>query len=193
MKLSQLSLADYNQLDSIPVINQDLTANDFIPVENSYYRHTGATTALYTNGVIYFWNGTGYAALSGSGGSSTLNKYSYRGNNSAASISRLCKIIQNAKKVTIMNTDYDRQNVFTIGECDNDNDIYLTGTYTKILDVTETIVQLKLTKSTGAIEGTVVTISKTTDGSNVVSMSENTYNYDIFAPLCVYYNDAEIT
>lgn len=41
MKLSQLSLADYNQLDSIPVINQDLTASGFTPVANTYYRHTG--------------------------------------------------------------------------------------------------------------------------------------------------------
>lgn len=68
MKLSQLSLADYNQLDSIPVINQDLSASGFTPVANTYYRHTGTTTASYTNGVIYLWNGTGYAALDGSGG-----------------------------------------------------------------------------------------------------------------------------
>ena len=68
MKLSQLSLADYNQLDSIPVINQDLSATDFTPVANTYYRHTGTTTASFTNGVIYLYNGTGYAALDGSGG-----------------------------------------------------------------------------------------------------------------------------
>ena len=67
MKLSQLSLADYNQLDSIPVINQYLSASGFTPVANTYYRHTGTTTASYTNGVIYYYNGTGYAALDGSG------------------------------------------------------------------------------------------------------------------------------
>lgn len=67
MKLSQLSLADYNQLDSIPVVNQDLTASGFTPVANTYYRHTGATTATFTQGVIYLYNGTGYAALDGSG------------------------------------------------------------------------------------------------------------------------------
>lgn len=73
MKLSQLSLADYNQIENIPVINQDLSATDFTPVANSYYRHTGTTTASYTNGVIYYYNGTGYAALgeSGSGGGKT--------------------------------------------------------------------------------------------------------------------------
>lgn len=68
MKLSQLSLADYNQLDSIPVINQDLSATDFTPVANTYYRHTGATTATFTQGVIYCYNGTEYKALDGSGG-----------------------------------------------------------------------------------------------------------------------------
>lgn len=74
----KLSIANYNKLDNVPVINQDLTASEFTPVENSYYRHTGATTASYTKGVIYFWNGTGYAALSGSGGGTTLNKYELR-------------------------------------------------------------------------------------------------------------------
>ncbi len=57
----------YNDVSNIPVINQDLTASGFTPVANTYYRHTGATTASYTNGVIYYYNGTGYAALDGSG------------------------------------------------------------------------------------------------------------------------------
>lgn len=68
MKLSQLSLADYNQLDSIPVINQDLSASGFTPVANTYYRHTGATTDTFTQGVIYCYDGTEYKALDGSGG-----------------------------------------------------------------------------------------------------------------------------
>ena len=67
MKLSQLSLADYNQLDSIPVINQDLSVSGFTPTANTYYRHTGATTDTFTQGVIYLYNGTGYAALDGGG------------------------------------------------------------------------------------------------------------------------------
>lgn len=66
MKLSQLSLADYNKLDNIPVVNQDLSATDFTPVANTYYKHIGTTTDLYTNGVIYYYNSTGYAALDGS-------------------------------------------------------------------------------------------------------------------------------
>lgn len=67
MKLSRLSLADYNQLDSIPVINQDLSATDFTPVANTYYRHTGATTDTFTQGVIYLYD-TAYHKLGESGG-----------------------------------------------------------------------------------------------------------------------------
>lgn len=181
----------YDDLANIPVINQDLTASGFTPVANTYYRHTGATTDTFTKGVIYLYD-TAYHKL-GENGGTTLNKYSYRGNNTAASISRLCRIIQNAKKVTIMNSSYDSQVVFAIGEWDNNNNIYLTGTYTTIQNVMTLIVQLKLNKSTGAIEGTVVTINKSTDGSDAIHMRKDTYNYNIFAPICVYYNDTEIT
>lgn len=59
-------IEDYNDLPNIPVINQDLAASGFTPVANSYYRHTGATTASFTKGVIYLYNGTGYVALDGS-------------------------------------------------------------------------------------------------------------------------------
>ena len=72
MKLSQLSLADYNQLDSIPVINQDLSASGFTPVANTYYRHTGATTDTFTQGVIYLYD-TAYHKL----GESGLKKVTY--------------------------------------------------------------------------------------------------------------------
>ena len=57
----------YNDLSNIPVINQDLTASGFTPVANTYYKHTGTTTDTFTQGVIYLYNGTGYAALNGSG------------------------------------------------------------------------------------------------------------------------------
>lgn len=59
-------IEDYNDLPNIPVHNQDLTASGFTPVTNTYYKHTGTTTASYTNGVIYYYNGTGYVALDGS-------------------------------------------------------------------------------------------------------------------------------
>lgn len=79
MKLSQLSLADYNQLDSIPVINQDLSATDFTPVANTYYRHTGATTDTFTQGVIYCYDGTEYKALDGSGGGGGISDVQVNG------------------------------------------------------------------------------------------------------------------
>lgn len=61
------NVPSYNDLSNIPVINQDLAVSGFTPVANTYYKHTGTTTASYTNGVIYLYNGTGYAALDGSG------------------------------------------------------------------------------------------------------------------------------
>ena len=58
---------DYNGLENIPVINQDLSASDFTPVANTYYRHTGAI-GTYTQGVIYYYDGTEYKEVNGSGG-----------------------------------------------------------------------------------------------------------------------------
>ena len=100
MKLSQLSLADYNKLDSIPVINQDLTASGFTPVANTYYRHTGATTATFTQGVIYLYD-TAYHKLGESG--TTLNRYTftfelYNANASKRAI--LNAILNYAKSIT---------------------------------------------------------------------------------------------
>ena len=67
----------YNDLANIPVINQDLTASGFTPVANTYYRHTGATTDTFTQGVIYLYD-TAYHKLGESGGGgTTLNRYTY--------------------------------------------------------------------------------------------------------------------
>ena len=70
-------IEDYNDLPNIPVQNQDLAVSGFTPVANSYYRHIGTTTDTLTQGVIYLYNGTGYAALdgSGSGGGKTYVYY----------------------------------------------------------------------------------------------------------------------
>lgn len=62
-----VAYGNYNMLDNIPVINQDLTSSGFTPVNGTYYRHTG-TTNTYTQGVIYYYDGTEYKALDGSGG-----------------------------------------------------------------------------------------------------------------------------
>ena len=44
---------DYNELENVPVINQDLSATGATPVKDTYYRHTGTTNRDYTKGVIY--------------------------------------------------------------------------------------------------------------------------------------------
>lgn len=70
-------VSDYNNLDNIPVTNQDLSASGFTPVANTYYRHTGATTDTFTQGVIYLYD-TSYHKLGESGGGgTTLNKYTW--------------------------------------------------------------------------------------------------------------------
>lgn len=66
-KIAQLVEGNYNILDNIPVINQDLTVSGFTPVANTYYRHTGATTDTFTQGVIYLYD-TAYHKLGESGG-----------------------------------------------------------------------------------------------------------------------------
>ena len=88
----KLSIANYNKLDNIPVINQDLTASGFTPTANTYYRHTGATTATFTQGVIYLYD-TAYHKLGESGGTK-LNRYIAHGNATLMS-----KIIFNAKSI----------------------------------------------------------------------------------------------
>ena len=96
-KIAQLVEGNYNILDNIPVINQDLSATDFTPVANTYYRHTGATTDTFTQGVIYLYDTT-YHKLGESGGT-TLNKYEWTityGFDSAKAI-RLARIIENSK------------------------------------------------------------------------------------------------
>lgn len=65
----------YNNLSDIPVINQDLTASGFTPVANTYYRHIGATTVSFTQGIIYLYD-TAYHKLGESGGT-TLNRYEW--------------------------------------------------------------------------------------------------------------------
>lgn len=97
-KIAQLVEGNYNILDNIPVINQDLSASGFTPVANTYYRHTGATTDTFTQGVIYLYD-TAYHKLGESGGGTTLNKYTVDIAQSASAATRtlLFRIIQNAK------------------------------------------------------------------------------------------------
>lgn len=89
-------VSDYNDLANIPVINQDLSASGFTPTANTYYRHTGATTDTFTQGVIYLYD-TAYHKLGESGDGTTLNKYTYTVPNSTSGIERAYRIVKNAK------------------------------------------------------------------------------------------------
>lgn len=97
-KIAQLVEGNYNILDNIPVINQDLTASGFTPVANTYYRHTGATTDTFTQGVIYLYD-TAYHKLGESGGGTTLNEYTYTINKNAvySAFNRVYDILKSAK------------------------------------------------------------------------------------------------
>ena len=92
----------YNDLANIPVINQDLSASGFTPVANTYYRHTGATTDTFTQGVIYLYD-TAYHKLgeSGGGGGTTLNNYTYTTNTKPTSsqMTTIINILNNAKRI----------------------------------------------------------------------------------------------
>lgn len=65
---------DYEELKSKPIIYAILNAISD-PVENTYYKHVGATTDRFINGYIYLYTGGEYKAIdgSGSGGGGSAN------------------------------------------------------------------------------------------------------------------------
>lgn len=65
---------DYEELKSQPIIYAILNSISN-PVENTYYKHVGATTDRFTNGYIYLYTGGQYKAIdgSGSGGGGSAN------------------------------------------------------------------------------------------------------------------------
>ena len=201
MKLSQLSLSDYNQLDSIPVINQDLSASGFTPVANTYYRHTGATTDTFTQGVIYLYD-TAYHKLGESGGGTTLNKYVYAnttlvdGGSTNAIFRRIVNILTKAKgKISIrfylVNSPYDP---FVGSYCiqkdtDTNKEVVITAIH---LTPNIRIFQYDLSDVSNvgyfnnAYDSTVYSNSGTIGGS-----FDNATKLQPFE--ITYYNDAEIT
>lgn len=186
MKLSQLSLADYNQLDSIPVINQDLSASGFTPTANIYYRHTGATTATFTQGVIYLYD-TAYHKLGESGGGTALNRYEVYNNGNAISAD-LVKAIATQSKYPELIKIYAVQDSkgmygtwFNVSYVTNSGDIYITGgEYSGSLFF-----------STGYIvNGSVYYLRSIKDTNNTISVVTDVKPATI---RIVYYNDTEIT
>ena len=186
MKLSQLSLADYNQLDSIPVINQDLTASGFTPVANTYYRHTGATNNTFTQGVIYFYD-TAYHKLGESGGGTTLNKYMYTGRRNDI----IMNILKNAKRLVSFGTiGYPSMSItpslFGIAE----NTFVLSGNWADPNNVGVLYVGASLAQTSGNKSMTADDwrIKKIKNDGTIENYTWNQVNYMI-----VYYNDTEIT
>ncbi|MBR2333871.1 MAG: hypothetical protein IKA59_00830 [Clostridia bacterium] len=61
---------NYNDLLNKPIINANLTGTSN-PSTGIYYRHVGTTTETYTRGVIYYYDGTTFTAITGGGGGIT--------------------------------------------------------------------------------------------------------------------------
>ena len=57
LAFTKLVRSNYDELDNIPLIHQDLTAS-FTKQADTYYIHTGSTTSAYTKGRIYYCDGT---------------------------------------------------------------------------------------------------------------------------------------
>lgn len=182
MKLSQLSLADYNQLDSIPVINQDLSATDFTPVANTYYRHTGATTDTFTQGVIYLYD-TAYHKLGESGGgSTTLNKYTYSSTTSQDSIKRAMRIFNKAKSITA----FDFKNLATTMPSKEVN-YRMNVSGFGVENNKQVIYNITLDRIDGQIHSLDYKVTLSNEG---VTITQSTIDINIHI---VYYNDTEIT
>ena len=181
---------NYNMLDNIPVINQDLSASGFTPTANTYYRHTGATTGTFTQGVIYLYD-TSYHKLGESGGGTTLNRYEYTVDlvsPTYAIRNRIMNIASNAKKYT-MNAScritLDNSIAMTLEGVLSFGDYYYTysGVIGAQVKNTSGMVLLynfgdKVQKSANIIyEGALHTVS----------------NWSKITLIIVYYNDTEIT
>ena len=69
-------VTDYEELTSKPIIYAILNAISD-PVENTYYKHIGATTEKFTNGYIYLYTGGEYKAIDGSGSGGGSGSISY--------------------------------------------------------------------------------------------------------------------
>lgn len=173
----------YNNLSDIPVINQDLTASGFTPVANTYYRHTGTTTAAFTQGVIYFYDTT-YHKLGESGGGTTLNRYEVTLGelaNNATNATLLHKIITTAKgNYTVYN--YNSVYFYNVIDRGTVIDIQYYKTFANSFMSTNATLRIRDGNLSNAFRAGIQA-SGYTEG--VVTSLPNTR--------VVYYNDTEIT
>ena len=186
MKLSQLSLADYNKLDSIPVINQDLSASGFTPTANTYYRHTGETTATFTQGVIYLYDTT-YHKLGESGGGTTLNRYEVYNNGNAISADLVKAIATQGKYPELIKIYAVQDSKGMYGTWFNVVYVSASG----IIYITGGEYAGSLSFSSGYIaNGSVYYLRSIKDTNNTISVVTDVKPATI---RIVYYNDTEIT
>ena len=185
-KIAQLIEGNYNILDNIPVINQDLSASGFTPVANTYYRHTGATTDTFTQGVIYLYD-TAYHKLGESGGGTTLNRYEVSNNGNAISsslvkaIATQCKYPELIKIYAVLSSKGMYGTWFNVAYVDERGTMYINGgEYAGSLNF-----------SVGYINnGSAYYIQSIKNANNTISVISDTKPA---TTRIVYYNDVEIT
>ena len=173
-------VSDYNNLDNIPVINQDLSASGFTPTANTYYRHTGATTNTFTQGVIYLYD-TAYHKLGESGGT-TLNRYEYSSSNSQDSIKRALRILNTAKSIAA----FDFNNLATTMPSKQVNYRMKVSGFA-VENSKQVIYNITLDRADGQVHSADYKVTLAADGINI---TQPTININIHI---IYYNDTEIT
>ena len=103
-KAERLITADYNGLSNKPIINANLSEVSLVPVANTYYRHVGATTLTFTQGLIYKYDGTKFEEIGASAQPIDLSKY--------IQADTLTGLLPNVQYALV----HDSDNVFTLVE-----------------------------------------------------------------------------
>lgn len=122
---------DYEELKSKPIIYAILNSISN-PVENTYYKHVGATTERFINGYIYLYTGGQYKAIDGSGsggGSANYTKIESTIPTSAWVSSAPSWIGQNALTWSV------RENTYYIKGGTEDLGLVIGSTYTATLTI----------------------------------------------------------
>lgn len=90
-----------------PIVEQDLNASDFTPVEGTFYRHTGATNYLFPGNGIYYYNGTEYQSYYTNTGTIREPNYSIVDEQTAWEPSMFFSFKQNGKLAISRNKEPD--------------------------------------------------------------------------------------
>ena len=192
-------VSDYNNLDNIPVINQDLSASGFTPVANTYYRHTGTTTDTFTQGIIYLYD-TAYHKLGesgGGGGGTTLNSYTYTIHSmpSYNAIGRVYTIMHAAKGRVFARSNFSSYaqaaEVFYAQAGSGNNTLIIRDTYSSYGTENYFPVIKYYNYMTDVDYMTIDTYTFNPDGT--VSHTHEKVGYSSNGVQIIYYNDTEIT